>query len=98
VGLIFSLLFKLSDVISAILAMRILVQFIAQAIGVVLLRKRKGTDQLPFKMKLYPLPVIVSIAAWLFILFSTGYFALGGISIAALGVLVFMLTRKSIGK
>ncbi|MDI3319911.1 APC family permease [Pinibacter soli] len=98
VGLIFSLLFKLSDVISAILAMRILVQFIAQAIGVVLLRKRKGTDQLPYKMRLYPLPVIVSIAAWLFILFSTGYFALGGISIAAVGVLVFIATHKSIGK
>jgi len=42
-GFVFSLLFKLGDVISAILAMRILVQFIAQAIGLVLLRKREGT-------------------------------------------------------
>ena len=52
-GLIFSLLFKLSEVISAILAMRILVQFIAQAIGVVLLRKKHGSN-LPFRMWLYP--------------------------------------------
>ena len=38
---LFSLLFKLGDAISAILAMRILVQFIAQAAGVVLLRRKK---------------------------------------------------------
>lgn len=98
VGFIFSLLFKLSDVISAILAMRILVQFIAQAIGVVLLRQRKGTPQLPYKMWLYPLPVIVSIAAWLFVLYSTGEFAKWGIGIAAVGVLVFLATNKNFDK
>ena len=41
---IFSLLFRMSDVISGILAMRIIVQFVGQAIGVMLLRKRKGTQ------------------------------------------------------
>ena len=58
-GFIFSLLLKLQDAINAILAMRILVQFVAQAIGVVLLRKRNGTAHLPFKMWLYPLPVVI---------------------------------------
>ena len=71
-GLIFSLLFKMKNAIDGILAMRILVQFVAQAIGVVLLRKRKGTANLPFKMWLYPLPVIFSISIWLFVFFSTG--------------------------
>jgi amino acid transporter len=42
IAFIFSLLFRMAEVISGILAMRILVQFIGQAIGVVLLRKRKG--------------------------------------------------------
>ena len=69
---VFSMLFKLSTVISAILAMRILVQFIGQAVGVILLRKRKGTKKLPYKMMLYPLPVIVAIIIWLFIFLSTG--------------------------
>src|SRR6185312_272365 len=58
VGFLFSLLFKLSDVITAVLAMRIVVQFIGQAIGVVLLRNRTRGAHLKFKMPLYPLPVI----------------------------------------
>ena len=41
----FSLLFKLSEVISAILAMRILVQFIAQAVGLILLKKGPQTSK-----------------------------------------------------
>jgi hypothetical protein len=41
VAFAFSLLFKIHDVISAILAMRILVQFIGQAIGLLLLKKSK---------------------------------------------------------
>jgi len=51
--------------------MRIIVQFVAQAVGVVLLRKKKGTAGLPYKMPLYPLPVILAIAMWLYIFFST---------------------------
>jgi len=36
--------------------MRLLVQFIGQAVGVMLLRRRRGTQGLPFKMWFYPLP------------------------------------------
>jgi fructoselysine transporter len=93
VGFVFSLLFKLEDAIRAILAMRILVQFIAQSIGVVLLRRRYGTHELPFKMWLYPLPVILSVAIWLFVFYSTGIYALLGVGLALLGLGVYFLTR-----
>jgi len=93
VGFIFSLLFKLSDVISAILAMRILVQFVAQAIGVVQLRKRNGVKNLPFKMWLYPLPVVLSVATWLFIFYSTGMVAMLGLLLIAAGIVVFYFTK-----
>ncbi len=93
-GFVFSLLFKLGDVISAILAMRILVQFIAQAAGVVLLRKQQQPATPYFQMWLYPLPVILSIWIWLFVLFSTGWFAAIGLSLTFAGVLVFYLTRR----
>lgn len=72
-GFIFSLLFRMSDVISGILAMRIIVQFIGQAVGVVLLRKRNGKAHLPYKMPLYPLTVILAVAMWLFVFYSTGF-------------------------
>jgi fructoselysine transporter len=93
-GFLFSLRLKLEQAISAILAMRILVQFVAQAIGVVLLRRRNGKKHLPFKMWLYPLPVIVSVAVWLFVWYLTGVAAIYGLTLAAVGVVVFFLTRN----
>lgn len=94
-ALVFSLLFKLSDVITAILAMRIMVQFVGQAIGVIILRKRRGTAHLPFKMFLYPLPVIVAVVIWLLIFISTGWqFALSGTIVTMLGITAYMIAAK----
>lgn len=93
-GIIFALSFSLKGVISAILAMRILVQFIAQSVGVVLLRKRKGEGSLPFRMWLYPLPILVSITVWMFVLLSTGWYALWGTLMALLGILVYFLKTQ----
>jgi fructoselysine transporter len=92
-GLIFSLLFKMKHAIDGILAMRILVQFIAQAIGVILLRRRRGVSGLPFKMPLYPLPIVISVTIWLYVFFSTGMAALLAMGLIAMGTLVFYLTR-----
>jgi len=90
-GFLFSLGMRLGDVITAILAMRIVVQFIAQAIGLILLRRREGGKNLPFRMWLYPIPVILSIAVWIFLLSATGMYAFWGGLIAAAGVGVFYL-------
>jgi amino acid transporter len=86
---------KLSEVISAILAMRIIIQFIGQGVGVSLLRQRFGSKNLPFKMWLFPGPVIVSICIWLFLFFSTGWFALWGSLIAVAGVVVYLIVRRN---
>ena len=94
-GFVFSLLFRLADAISAILAVRIIIQFIGQAVGVVLLRRRNGTAHLKFKMPLYPLPVILAITVWLWIFFSTGInFAVPALAIIGTGVVVFYFKEK----
>lgn len=90
---VFSLLFKMKHIIDGILAMRILLQFIGQAVGVMLLRKKRGTSNLPFKMPWYPLPAILAIMLWLFIFYSTGlgvivYFLV----VITSGILVYLLT------
>jgi fructoselysine transporter len=93
---IFSMLFKLSEVITAILAMRILIQFAGQAIGVVLLRRRIGTAHLPYKMPFYPLPVILATAIWLWIFYSTGTsFMLAGLIVIFSGTIAFLIKAKS---
>ena len=71
IAFVFSLLFKLKEVIDAILAMRILIQFIGQAIGSMLLAKRKGNSYFPWKMPLYPIPLLLFIAIWVIIMFAT---------------------------
>jgi amino acid transporter len=95
-GFLFSLLFSMQQVITAILAMRIIIQFIGQAVGIVLLRKKFGTKDLPFKMWLYPLPVILSIIIWLFLFVSTGWFAVWGLVIALAGIIVYFLARRKL--
>ena len=94
VGFIFSLFLKLADVISAILAMRILIQFIGQAIGLYLLRTKQKIKP-PFQMPLFPLPVFITIAVWLWVFYSTDTkFMLGGITVIALGLIVFFIKDK----
>ena len=91
----FSLLFKLSEVITAILAMRILVQFVGQAFGLMVLRTRNGTKHLPFKMPLYPLPVILAILIWLWVFYSTGAeFMQAGLIVISLGVIAFLIKAR----
>lgn len=111
VGFVFSLLFRLGEVISAILAMRILVQFVGQAVGLVLLRRRRGTAALPFKMPLYPLPVIVAILVWLAVFAGIApvevswaglhfklYFQLAAVGMMALGTGAFLLWSRRLGR
>jgi len=95
VGFMFSLLFRLSDVIKAILAMRLLVQFIGQAVGVMILRRRWPPERLPFKMWLYPVPAIVSIAGWAALFAATGRRFVGwGLVVILLGAAVFFFQAR----
>ncbi|MEP7230968.1 MAG: amino acid permease [Ginsengibacter sp.] len=95
IAFIFSMLFKLSDVISAILAMRIMIQFIGQAIGLLILRRKKSEVVFPYRMPLFPIPVILAIAMWLFILVSTGSkLMLGGILVIMIGLVVYFIKAK----
>jgi len=94
VAFIFSLLFRLSDVISAILAMRILVQFIGQAVGLLLLANNKR-KHFPYKMPFFPVPVYIAIVMWLCILISTGIkMVAAGVGIITLGLLVYFIKDK----
>jgi amino acid transporter len=99
IAFVFSLLFKIEQVISAILAMRILIQFIGQGVGVILLRKRNGTKHLPFKMPLYPLPVIIAIGIWIYVYVSTGlWYMLGGLVVTALGIIAYYVKSSLAAK
>jgi amino acid transporter len=74
--------FSLSQVITMLVVTRILLQFILQHIGVILLRIRQPHLKRPFKMPLYPLPPVAATAGFLFMLFHRSQ-AWGGLALAA---------------
>lgn len=55
-------------VIEAAVTVRILVQFVAQIIALHFLRTTRPDVVLPFRMWLYPLPSLLALAGWLFVL------------------------------
>jgi amino acid transporter len=66
-GLLFCF-FSLADVISALVVIRILLQFILQAIGIIILRVRRPEMPRPFRMWLYPVPALLAILGFAYIL------------------------------
>ncbi|MDB5231710.1 MAG: amino acid permease [Chitinophagaceae bacterium] len=92
VAFIFSMLFRLKEVIEGILAMRILIQFIGQGIGLILLAKRKGLNVFKWKMPLFPIPAIIGILLWLFIFYSTGMtMMISGVIVITTGLITFLI-------
>ena len=62
--------FSLADVIAALAVIRIMLQFLLQSIGVIVLRIRRPEMPRPFRMWLYPLPALIATCGFLYILFS----------------------------
>ncbi len=60
---------RLRDAIAALVVIRLILQFLVQAFGVILFRVTRPHIARPFRMWLYPLPALVAIAGFLFILF-----------------------------
>ena len=61
---------RLRDAIAALVVIRLVLQFLVQAVGLIVLRVRQPDLPRPFRMWLYPLPALVAIAGFLFILFN----------------------------
>src|SRR5271156_4458677 len=88
---IICIFFDLFSVIRAILAMRCLIQFVGQACGLMLLHRKWKAERWPFRMWLYPLPVLLAIAGWLGIFLSTGIVPIVSSLVAmTAGLLVYM--------
>jgi amino acid transporter len=87
-------LLRLADVIAALVVMRIVIQFLVQAVGLVILRARRPEAPRPFRMWLYPLPAVIAIAGFLFVLVSRQNFLKEvryAVAILIAGLLIFSL-------
>ena len=84
--------FSLGTVIDALIVTRILVQFMGQAFGLILLRRQQPDMPRPYRMWLYPLPALVALAGWIFVFATTQVAVIVfGVGVLAFGFLAFLL-------
>jgi amino acid transporter len=90
---------SLGQILNWLILVQILVQFIWQCAGVILLRRYRPDIPQPFTMWLYPLPAIVSLALWLYIFFTgpvEGMVFSVGFLLAAVGAYYLFVRGKSL--
>jgi amino acid transporter len=59
-------LFRLADVVTALVVIRILTQFLAQTLGIIILRTQQPDFPRPFRMWLYPLPALLAFLGYVY--------------------------------
>jgi amino acid transporter len=97
-GAIIASFFSLEAVINALMAARILIQFIGHTIALFLIRARRPDIHRPFKMWLYPLPAIISLVGYTYVFLSLGtYFIAFGTLTLVVGAAVYLIAAKSQG-
>ncbi len=91
-GAIIASFFSLEEVILALMAARILIQFIGHTIALFLIRANRPDIERPFKMWLYPLPALISLGGYIYVFSSLGiFFILFGLLTLLLGTVVYLV-------
>ncbi len=93
--------FSLQQVITMLVITRILLQFSLQHVGVMLLRALRPELPRPFRIPLYPLPPLLAMAGFVFMLVNRSH-ALGGLGVAAgiavSGTLIYLVRARRLGQ
>jgi amino acid transporter len=84
--------FDLQNVITALIVTRILEQFVAQIIALIVLRQMRPDMPRPFRVWLYPLPCGLALCGWLYVYVTSGvlFIVLGLVTLVA-GVAAYLL-------
>ena len=85
---------QLTEVIAALVVIRILLQFLLQQVGLLILRARHPEMPRPFRMWLYPLPALCAIAGFIYMLISRPNFLREiryAIVVLVLGLILYFL-------
>jgi amino acid transporter len=94
-------MFTLTQVITISVITRILIQFFPQQVGVMLLRVKRPEMARPFKIPLFPLPPLIAMGGFYFLLVNRSH-ALAGLAIAAaigiVGTLIYIVRARRLGQ
>jgi len=87
-------LLPLGTVITSLIVIRALVQFIGQNVGLTLLRRNRPDLPSPFRMWLYPIPSLIAVGGWLFIFVTSRQFMFLGMGFLVSGVIAFLVHQR----
>ncbi len=88
-------LLNLDAIIRALMVIQIVTQYIAQIAAVTMIRRYRKDIARPFKMWLYPIPSLLALVGWLWMLVGSGwqYIALG-FAILLFGIAAYLLQAR----
>ncbi|HUK17408.1 MAG TPA: APC family permease [Bryobacteraceae bacterium] len=88
-------LFPLETLISTLIVVQIVTQFLPQVIAVTMIRRHRTDIDRPFRMWLYPLPSILAFVGWGWILLSSGWNFIGlGFAVLFVGIAAYLLWAR----
>lgn len=89
-------IFSLENLIAVLIVVQILFQYTAQCFAVAILRRQNLIKaKSAFRMPLYPLPVVVTLIGWLFIVgTSRPVHVVAAVAMLALGAIVFLVLAR----
>ncbi len=94
-GAIVASFFSLESVILALMAARILIQFIGHTVALFLIRANRPDIERPFKMWLYPLPALISMAGYFYVFFALGvWFIFFGVLTLLVGLAAYLVAAR----
>ncbi|WP_423372980.1 APC family permease [Dyella acidisoli] len=83
---------SLDDLIASLMVIQIMFQYMAQCLAIVLLRRHERRDADTFRMPLYPLPILISVIGWLYIVCTSPWrHILAGVAAIVGGTLIYMI-------
>lgn len=86
---------SLETLIAALIIIEKIARDIGQAVAVIVIRRHRPEIKLPFKMWLYPLPSLIALAGWFFILQTNNrQIVFWGLALTAFGVLAYLAQAK----
>jgi amino acid transporter len=88
-------LLPLGTVIGALMACRILIQFVGQIFAVVLLRSNRPDMPRPYRIWFYPFPLILAFVGWIFVFATSGTeIIVFGLGMLLAGVVAFLIWAR----
>jgi amino acid transporter len=91
-------IFQLKDLLGALVVIRILLLFLAQALGAAFWRIKDPAHPRPFRMWLFPLPVLITVAGFVLVLHDREALLARALVFAGIGVAIFLVRAWNRGE